>query len=237
MTKYIFRQVPPEQADLSPYFDDDGLKEASGDYCNTLFIVPTRHSSGLNSEEYHRIQKELDNLLEEAYDIEGPYGDAYSSVGALLLDNGLIKSIKDTRRIKAFKDFFAKDDTWEMEPEAIAGYLTLKTGKEWEVASARGYSQGDYVEGVFCTEAYTDGIQNYLEVWLGAGKEFAFITLDENGEEVDEVYGYIVADSEANDSRELKTLLCKWEGVPEEETELQTISGSRTYTEYEYEIS
>ena len=235
MKKYIIQELEPDYVDFSFYFDDDGLKEASGDYCNTLFIVPTRHSSGLNSEEYHRIQKELDSLLEEVYDIEGPYGDAYSSVGALLLDNGLIKSIKDTRRIKAFKDFFAKDDTWDMDPEAIAEYLTLKTGKEWEVASARGYSQGDYVEGVFCTEAYKDGIQNYLEVWLGRAKEFVIITLDDNGNEIDQCGGYFVAESEAWKPEDIKKLICGWEGIKEEEADLMLIGGADYTTTYHYD--
>lgn len=237
MTKHIFRQVPPEQADFSFYFDDDGLTEASGDYCNILFIVENRNFSGLNMEEFDRVYETLNEVLDKAYDIANKESWAYESMGALLLAYGLIDNIKQTRRIKRFKEFFNNENTDIDKLETVAEYLTITTGKEWETASARGYRQGDFIEGLYCTESYPDGIQNYLEIWLGAGKEFSFIALDENGEEVDEVYGYIVADSEANDSRELKTLLCKWGGVPEEETELQIISGTRTYTTYEYEIS
>ena len=229
MAKYIFREVALEHADFSFYFDDDGLTE--------LFIVENRDFSGLNMEEFDRIYKTLEEVLDGAYDIANKEPWAYESMGALLLAYGLIDNIKQTRRIKRFKEFFNNENTDIDKLETVAEYLTITTGKEWETASARGYSQGDYIEGLYCIESYPNGIQNYLEIWLGAGKEFSFITLDENGEEVDESYGYIVADSEANDSKELKALLCRWEGVPEEETELQIISGLRTYTAYEYEIS
>ena len=57
-TKYIIREVPPEQTDFSYYFDDDGLTEAGGDYCYNLFIVAqSRRSSGFNEEEYQNIYK------------------------------------------------------------------------------------------------------------------------------------------------------------------------------------
>ena len=39
MKKYIIREVDPESCDFSYYFDDDGLSEAGGDFCYTLFIV------------------------------------------------------------------------------------------------------------------------------------------------------------------------------------------------------
>lgn len=236
MKKHIIQEIESDYIDFSIYFDDDGLSEASGDYCNTLFIVPTRQSDGLNGEEYHRIQKELDDLFEEAWDIKEQYPNRnYSSIGELLLDKGLIKSIKDTKKIKKYKSILLEEDYDGDEPEAIAEYLTLKTGKEWEVASARGYSQGDYVEGVFCTEAYKDGIQNYLEVWLGRAKEFVIITLDDNGNEIDQYGGYFVAESEACKPEDIKKLVCGWEGIKEEEADLMLIGGADRTTTYHYE--
>jgi hypothetical protein len=37
-TKYIIREVPPEQSNFSFYFDDDCFTGAGGDYCYNLFI-------------------------------------------------------------------------------------------------------------------------------------------------------------------------------------------------------
>ena len=43
--KHIIREVPPEQAYLSFYFEDDGLTSAGGDYCYNLFIVAQSRNS------------------------------------------------------------------------------------------------------------------------------------------------------------------------------------------------
>lgn len=235
MKKHIIQEIESDYIDFSIYFDDDGLKEASGDYCNTLFIVPTRQSDGLNGEEYQNIVKQAEAILDGFHDVNDKWTNGYNSFETYKEVMEYCGIPYTSRKCNLLKEWAKTADI--SDTDSIAEFLTITTGKQWSTDSARGYSQGDYVEGVYCTEAYKDGIQNYLEIWLGRAKEFVVITLDENGEEVDEVYGYIVADSEANDSRELKTLLCKWEGVPEEETELQIISGTRTYTTYEYEIS
>lgn len=249
MTRNIIREVPGEQTDFSFYFEDDGLTEAGGDYCNNLFIVAqSRNSSGFNEEEYQKIQTEIENLLEMYVDIVSASNYAqYSSTGAMLFDYGLINNIHSTKRIKAFTDFFKDCEEKPQKPysnyynkleafnaEKTAEYLTLKTGKEWATDSATGYSQGDYVEIVYCKEHHTDGAKAYGEIWLGAGKEFYTIELDENGEEIDTCGGYIVADCQAWKDEEYKKLVCEWAGIPEEETQLEMIDGSRTYTKYSY---
>lgn len=249
MTKYIIREVPPEQAEFRYYFDDDGLKEAGGDYCYNLFIIAqSRNCSGFNDKEYQVIQNEIENLLEMYGDIIDKSNYAqYSSIGAMLKDYGLIDSIHNTRRIKAFTDFFKDCEEKPTSPyrnyynkfeafntEKTAEYLTLKTGKQWVTSSASGYCQGDYVEMVYCSEHYTGGAQHYGEVWLGAAREFYTIDLDENGEEGDTCGGYIVADCQARKDEEYKKLVCDWAGIPEEETRLEMIESSRMYTKYEY---
>ena len=110
MTRNIIREVPGEQTDFSFYFEDDGLTEAGGDYCNNLFIVAqSRNSSGFNEEEYQKIQTEIENLLEMYVDIVSASNYAqYSSTGAMLFDYGLINNIHSTKRIKAFTDFFQR---------------------------------------------------------------------------------------------------------------------------------
>lgn len=249
MIKNIIREVPPEQTEFSYYFDNDGITEAGGDYCYNLFIVSqSRNGGSFNGKEYTSITNEIENLLEMYTDIINKSNYAqYSSVGAMLLDYGLIKNIHDTRRIKAFIIFFANcceqpkspyanyhDNFTAHEEESVAEYLTLKTGKEWNVDGAHGYCQGDYVKIIYCKEHYIDGAQHYGEVWLGAAKEFHTIELDENGEESDTCGGYIVADCQAWKDEEYKKIVCEWAGIQEEETRLEMIESSRTYTKYEY---
>ena len=246
---YIIREVQPEHADFSYYFDDDTLTAAGGDYCYNLFIVAqSRNVCGFNEEEYQNIQNEIEDLFEMYEDIIDKYEYAqYSSVGAMLLDLGLIDNIHNTKRIKEIKDWLKacqdKPDPpyrnyrirAEAHPEeTTAEYLTFKTGKQWSTDSARGYSQGDYVEMVYCEEHYKDGVQHYGEIWLGAGTEFYVIDLDENGEEVDTCGGYIVADSQAWKDEEYKKLVCEWACIPEDETRLEMIDGGHTYTQYTY---
>ena len=248
---YIIREVPPEQTDFSFYFDNDGLTAAGGDYCYNLFIVAqSRNSSGFNKKEYQSLQTKIENLLEMYVDIVNKSNYAqYSSVGAMLKDYGLIDSIHNTNRIKAFTAFFAdccqkpvslyanyQDNFTAHNEETTAEYLTFKTGKEWTTGSAYGYCQGDYVKMVYCLEHYTDGVKRYGEIWLGAGKEFSITFLNENetGEEDYTVYGYIVADCQARNDEEYKRLVCEWACIPEDETQLQMIDGSRSYTKYNY---
>ena len=248
MTKYIIREVPPEQAEFRYYFDDDGLKEAGGDYCYNLFIIAqSRNCSGFNDKEYESLQSEIEDLLEMYVDIINKSGYVqYSSVGAMLKDYGLIDNIYNTRRIKAFTDFFKDCEEKPISSyrnyynkfeafntEKTAEYLTLKTGKEWAVDSASGYCQGDYLKLVYCKEHYSN-VRQYGEIWLGAAKEFYTIELDENGEETDTCGGYIVADCQAWKDEEYKKLVCDWADIHEEETRLEMIESSRTYTKYEY---
>lgn len=249
MKKYIIKEVPAEQADFSIYFDDDGLTSAGGDYCYNLFIIAqSRNSSGFNEKEYQNIQAEIEELLEGYTDIVNKSDYAqYSSIGTMLLDHGLINNINNTKHIKAYTQFFADccekphspygnypDNFTAHNTEKTAEYLTLKTGKEWATGSATGYSQGDYVEMVYCKEHYTEGVKHYGEIWLGAGKEFSITFLNEEGEEDYTVYGYIVADSQAWQDEEYKRLVCKWEGIDEAETELQMIDGQNTVVNYNY---
>lgn len=249
MKKYIIKEVPAEQTDFSIYFEDDGLTEAGGDYCYNLFIVAqSRNSSGFNTEAYEVVKNDIENLLEMYLDIVNKSNYAqYSSVGAMLLDYGLINNIHNTKKIKGYTEFFASccekpcspyanyhDNFSAFETECVTKYLTLKTGKEWDTDSATGYCQGDYVKMVYCKEHYTKGVKHYGEIWLGAGKEFGVIELDEDGEEIDSCYGYIVADCQAWKDEDYKKLVCEWAGIEEKETELQMIEGQSTTVSYSY---
>ena len=237
MKKYIIREIPAEQADFSIYFDDDGLTEAGGDYCYNLFIVGNRNISGFNTEAYEVAKTDIENLLEMYLDIvnKSDYAE-YTSIGAMLFDCDLIKSIHNTKKIKAYIDFFetCNKNFAEVEADTVAEYLTIKTGKEWDTDSATGYCQGDYVKMVYCKEHYTEGVMQYGEIWLGAGKEFTITFLNGNGEEEDNVGGYIVADCQAWEDEDCKKLVCEWEGIDEAEAELQMVDGQHTTINYSY---
>jgi hypothetical protein len=181
----------------------------------------------------------LENIAEwaeEYYDIcSGSNYLVFSSVEDMLLDYGLITSIRDNKQIKAFTEFFEK--CWEqggsLSEELVAEYLTLTTGKEWAVDIARGYCQGDIVSVVYCKECYRDAKQ-HGEIWLGAATEFEVIKLDEDGEETDSCSGYIVADCLAWKDEDYKRLVCDWAGLDLEQTKLERVIGEKHFTEYEY---
>ena len=87
---------------------------------------------------------------------------------------------------------------------------------------------------VYCPEFYTKGVKHYGEIWLEAGKEFYIIELDENEEEVDTCSGYIIADCQVRNEEDYKKIICKWAEISENETQLELIESSRTYTKYSY---
>ena len=240
MKKYIIKEVPAEQADFSIYFDDDGLTEAGGDYCYNLFIVAqSRDRKGFNEKEYQSVLSEIEEIIEHYDDIlsESEYAN-YPSVEKLLKDYGLeMTSLNffDWCREKPSSPYGNYFNNLEAFPEeGVAKYLTIKTGKEWGTDSAHRYCQGDYVKMVYCKEHYAEGVKHYGEIWLGAGKEFSITSLDENGEEEDTTYGYIVADCQAWKDEDCKKLVCEWEGIPEDETELQMVDGYTVSTHYSY---
>lgn len=222
MKKYIIREVEPEARDFSLYFEDDGLSEAGGDYCYTLFIINNEgwgRVSGFNIEEYKNVCRSASELADMFNEIDGNgyYAPQYSTYKACMIDNGISYNSRKCHALKELlRDF---DET----PENIAAYLTITTGKKWAVSSAHGYCQGDFVEMVYCPEYYKNGVQNYGEIWLGCAEEFCVIELDENGEEIDTCYGYIVADCEAWKDEEYKKIVCEWAGIDEKETQLEMI--------------
>lgn len=237
---YIVREVPAESCEFSFYFDDDGLTEKGGDYCYNLFIVAqSRNRIGFNEKEYQSILSEIEEIAEHFDDtmIEYEYAQ-YESIEELLGDYGLETAATEFFnwcRKKPSSPYGNYYNNLEAFPEeGVAKYLTIKTGKEWGIDSAHGYCQGNYVKMVYCKEHYTSGVKNYGEIWLGAGKEFQIIFLDEAGEEDYRVGGYIVADCQAWKDEDCKKLVCEWEGIPEDETELQMVDGYTVSTIYSY---
>lgn len=233
--KYIIREVPAEACDFSYYFDDDGLREAGGDFCNTLFIIDNEgwgRISGFNIDVYKEVQKQAAGII-----------DGFEDVLAGLKDyDGNRYTFKDimdeydipytSRKCHALKEWQKSADSDDVDD--IAAFLTITTGKKWKTTGVHGYSQGDYVTLLYCAEHYKNGAEHYGEVWLGCAKEFYTIELDENGEEGDTCGGYIIADCQASDDADYKRLVCEWACIDENEAQLEMIDGYKTVVHYSY---
>lgn len=235
MIKHIIREVAPEACVFSSYFDGDTFTGTGDDYTNNLFIIQryTYRIEGYNIDEYKRIKEQANDIINGFEDVRDP-GNSYNWTGyrtykEAMEDNGVTYTPRKCHQLKHWTENANSDD-----PDSIAEYLTITTGKRWTTSSARGYCQGDYAEMVYCPERYPEGVEEYGEIWLGAAKEFCIIDVNEDGTEGDTVYGYIVADCKARRDAEYKTIICKWEGLDPEETRLEMIDSATTRTIYSY---
>lgn len=238
MIKHIIREVAPEACDFSTYFDGDTFTDAGDDYCNTLFIISNEvwgRLEGYNIDEYKRIKAEAEEIMDGFIDVDDgmtDYDGRHITYKAIMEDAGVTYN---PRKCHSLRQWHAKHD--DATPEAIADYLTITTGKRWTTSSAHGYSQGDYAEMVYCIERNGEAAQVAGEVWLGAAKEFCIIDVNDDGTEGDAIYGYIVADSEARNDDDYKSVLCNWAGIEPDETRLEMIDSAITRTEYKYRIA
>ena len=222
MKKYIIREVEPEAAEFGSYFDDDGLTERGGDYCYNLFILNRdcwSMRNGFNLDEYRHVEDQARGILEGFEDVRNPGNpynwNGYKNYKEVMEDFGIPYT---SRKCAALRKWAERAE--DGDPESVAAFLSITTGKKWAVDTARGYSQGDFCEIVYCPEHYPNGVKAYGEIWLGAAKEFCVIELDEDGTEGDCCYGYIVADCEARTDADYKRLVCDYAGIPEAETDL-----------------
>jgi|GEM_PF-3238955 len=206
-------------------------------YGYNLFVICNDRygrTSGFNNEEYNILVKEFDKCAEEVLDIDCACSN-YSSYGAMLVDYGLINNKYNGKAIKSLVELF-KDDC-ESSAENIARMLSIVRKEEWDIISVSGYSQGDYAYVLYCKDHFKDekSARSYGEIWLGCGKEFYVIDLDEDGEETHSCGGYIISDCQAYRDEDYKKIICEWACIKEEETELQMIDGSSI--EYSYRIA
>lgn len=161
MIKHILiREVEPEACELSFYFDDDGLTERGGDFCYNLFIIGDgRRVGSFNEEAYNEKQKQARDIIEDfeltAEYIENGDRDENGKRATYKAVMELYGIPYNSRKCHALKEWAKTAD--EDKPEDMAEYLTIITGKKWDVEAVRGYCQGDYVELVYCTEHYKRG--------------------------------------------------------------------------------
>ena len=229
MKKYIIRET--EQPYLEFYFDGDMFNENSGDFCNTLFILYLQRPGrlcGLNADTFNRLYDEAEEMGEYFEDVRNGYRDTYRSYKEIMLD---LWGWYNPRACHLLKESFEEKSLGSNDQ--MAAYLTVKTGKHWTWTTVFGYCQGDIVDILYCDERYKS-VEEYGEVFLGCAKEFGVIELDDEGEEADSCWGYIVADCLVRDEIDYKKIVADWAGIPFEEAELQLISGSHTV--YDWEI-
>jgi len=235
MEKYIIREVEPDRADFSWYFDNDGFNANSGDFCNTLFLVKFNRFwsfDGLNIDEYKRLQEQTETIINGFEDMDNGDKTYYTSYKNVMESNRIPYTSHKCHLLREWAKSADPD-----KPESIAWFLSITTGKTWETLGVYGYCQGDYVDVVYCPEHYTNGVKHHAEIWLGCAKEFCVIDLDENGEEADSCYGYYVADSQARDDEDYKRLVCEYACINPEEARLEMIDGYTTKTVCNYRVS
>lgn len=238
MKKYIIKQIPPEHAELMYYFEGDTFTERAGGIEYALFpLIADRWSMtpAINKKLWEDITSTAEHVSEDMSGIrdDGEARNTYSrTYKAVMQDYGIKYSPTACHRLKDWNEAHEDDPT---SPEAIAGYLTITTGRPWAVTTACGYCQGDYAEIVYCADVYTEhDAEAAGEIILGAANEYSITDLDDDGNELDTVYGYIVADCQAWRPEDVKRLVCSWEGIDPAEAVLMTIENSYTRTEYSY---
>lgn len=230
MIKYRIREIEPESYDFRFYFDGDCFNKHSGDFNNTIFPLYYDHGTycGLNEADYNDLKRDMDYCLTDVEDYINGY-NGYKNVKEIMKDYNLPYSPKNAHALKEMAKQY-----WD-KTEHFAEYMTIKTGKKWDIGCSHGYCQGDYVEIVYCIDNYkTEDIEIIGDIFLGCAKEFGVHELDEDGEEIDSCYGFFVADCQTRRDEDYKKIVCNDYGIPEEETELELIEGSHTYTKYTY---
>lgn len=219
MIKNIIKEV--FESDLSGFFDCDCYSKAAGDFGYTVFCVTSHYgnySSGINEKDFQNITNEFDNIMGDIDSI----GYYYKSIKEVMKDYNIPYSPNRAHELKNLANIRDYIDQ-------ITTYLSIKTGKKWENQAARGYSQGDYADIIFCADHYeSKDISVIGDMFLGCGKEYSITWLNDDGSEGETVYGYYVADSEAWRDQDIKTLVCSYAGLNPDTTQLQLIENIKT---------
>ncbi len=217
MSRYILRECA--DPDFGFYFDCDCYSEAAGGFQYTIFCVTNdrgNYYSGVNTEVFQSIHNECEEVLNDIDDIIDGYG-YYKSVKECMIYNHLLYSPAAAHTLKELSRSYN-------DIERLCGYLNIKTGYKWNSMEVHGYCQGDYVEVIYCIDVYKpDNIKAIGEIYLGCGKEFCMIEIDENGNEIDACYGFIVADCEAWTEEGYIEWFCKNEGIDKSSVTLELI--------------
>jgi hypothetical protein len=225
------------------YFDCDCFNENAGNWNYTLFILTddyygySHHYNGLNIQEYKRIREKMEAILEGFEDVEdrGNYADfsGFSSYKEAMEWNGIEYNSIKCHRLKEWAKNADVDDL-----DDFSDFLTIITGEKWNCIRVTGYCQGDFADVVYCGKYYPDkSAQIAGELYIGCGKEFQVIDVNEDGEETDCICGYYVADCQAWNDEDIKAIVCNDACIDPDETQLELIDGYSTHTTYNYRFA
>jgi len=254
--KHVIKEREPDSTDFRFFFEDDGLKSEAhflsketqyaeyngkkyplNDYNCNLFIIGGRNNGNFNAEEYDTLCKAMESLDDAFQNVntENPSDSEYKNYSEAWKWQFSTDEKPSTKLIHNLKKFFGKyniNGNYH-KPQNVARFLSIVRSETWKVIDAHGYCQGDYVQVLYCADpGRYENAKIYGELWLGAGKEFAVIDLDENGIITDTCGGYFIADCQAYQDEKYKALVCEYACIDPEETELQLIDTCRTVQVY-----
>ena len=172
--KYIIREC--SDPDFEFFFEGDCFTSAAGDFGYSVFTVTndyygyTNHfESFLNSDEFKDLWKEMEDVLTEVDDVANSYS-YYKNVKEVMKDYNLPYTSKNAHTLKVLADENVGIDSF-------VEYLNIKTGKKWTSIGCSGYSQGDYINVVFCPDFNSKETAEIIgDLYLGCGKEFCVIS-------------------------------------------------------------
>jgi hypothetical protein len=229
MSKYIIREIESDATDFSIYFDGDCFNENAGGYNYNVFVIGDRSFCAYNADAYKEAVKEMDDVINNVDDIINKESE-YENIIELCEDYKIPYSSDNEKALTALA-------TRDYDEKALlCDYLSIKTGKKWINTLYRGYCQGDYIYVIYCEDVHSKELMDIFgNLFLGCGKEFCVLEMDENNEEVDSCYGYFVADCQVSfDPMEYKKIVCENAGIDEKETVLEMVDSVKTYTKVTY---
>ena len=189
--KIYAKQVQPEYQESPFYlFGPDEI------YTDVIF-TGNRQYKGRTIPEYDKIRAGLDELT-NCIDTDGKFipGGWYDNITEAindLLPAPLHKARYSTRDVKAWREIATEWYILTDETQAICRALQLVTGKEYESATIRGCSQGDWQEILFPVEEYDRDALAILEAdYFNTGTEWLIHDESNDPEGPEEISGYSV---------------------------------------------
>ena len=115
MSKYIIREIEPENADLGYYFEGDCFTDRAGDYCYNLFILQKDYHKyyGFNDDEYKRISEKVESLIDGFDDVENGltnYDGKRYTYKDILQENEISYNPSICHKFKQWKESAEYDD-------------------------------------------------------------------------------------------------------------------------------
>ncbi len=212
MDKIIAKELPPEEIDFSFYFENDTFLGKD----SAIYIPQSRYIRGLNTEAYDEIVSQAESIIEGFHDIGKHYFETFKDV----MEYNSVSFTKETYSL--LRKWAKNADT--NNNHDIARYLSIVTGKSWNVRTFRGYVQGSYCQVVYCTDCHSEEFINEAgNFWLCCGTEFC----------IDGVSGYYVLDTiRWEENEKLVNLLAEYACCKPADLNVYLYKGSHTVADY-----